>query len=89
MQDQVDVFIEWTGQNEEIRWEQWWVARHGHTRATLPTFDDYLGFIDYDLTINGLPRLSRVDGRIAIRRVRRDSLDLVRDIVESHGFRVV
>ena len=32
----VDLTVEWTGKDGEINWQDWWVARHGHTRQTLP-----------------------------------------------------
>ena len=71
----------------QIHWEDWWVRRHGQVRHKIPTFDDYLGFIDFDLSQNGLPRLSRDGERIVLKRVPRPRVGVAQQIVEYHGFR--
>jgi hypothetical protein len=88
MGDLVDLVV--TRESEgSIRWEDWWVRRNGHTRQTMPTFEDYLGFIDYDLSNNALPRLSREGTRIVLRRVPRARVVAAQQIVAYHGFRAV
>lgn len=89
MSEYVDLVIEWTGSDGEIRWEDWWVQSHGRQRRSLPEIDDLLGFIDYDLGDRGFPRLVRVDGRVTVPKVPADAVDEVTGIVEYHGFRVV
>lgn len=86
MADVVDLVIIQESEGE-IRWEDWWVRRNGHTRQAIPTFDDYLGFIDFDLTQNGLPRLSWLGDKIVLRRVQREKEPLARQVVEYHGFK--
>ncbi len=70
-----------------IHWEDWWVRRHGQVRHNIPTFDDYLGFIDFDLSNNGLPRLSCDGDRIVLKRVPLGRVAVARQIIEYHGFR--
>jgi hypothetical protein len=87
MPDTADLIIEWRTEGQ-IRWEDWWVRQHGHTRRDAPTFDDYLSFIDFDLSNNGLPRLTRLGEDIVIPRVPSQRIDVARQVVEYHGFRV-
>ena len=82
----VDLVIDWTGDNVDIRWEDWWVRRHGKTRTRIPTYDEYLGFVDYDLGINNLPRLIRRNGKIIIPGVPLDREALAAEIARDHGF---
>ncbi|MEU9978913.1 hypothetical protein [Streptomyces sp. NPDC051014] len=86
MRDVVDLVV--TRQSDgSIHWEDWWVRRHGRTRQNIPSFDDYLGFIDFDLAHNGLPRLSQDGERVVLKRVPLARVAAVRHIVEYHGFR--
>ena len=84
----VDLVIDWTGDNVDIRWEDWWVRRFGKNRTRIPTYDEYLGFVDYDLGINNLPRLIRRNGKIIIPEVPLDREDLAGEIARDHGFLV-
>ena len=85
----VDLIIDWTGDDQSgIRWEEWWVRRHGRNRTRIPTYDEYLGFVDYDLGINNLPRMIRRNGRIIIPRVPLDRERMAAEIARDHGFRV-
>jgi hypothetical protein len=86
VRDVVDLVI---GRQSEgfIHWEDWWVRRHGQSRLDTPTFDDYLGFIDFDLSTNGLPRLSRDGDKVVLKRVPREKVAVARQIIEYHGFK--
>lgn len=86
MRDVVDLVVTQVADGE-IRWEDWWVSRNGHARHDIPTFDDYLGFIDFDLSQNGLPRLTRVGERIVLKRVPAAKVAVAQQVVSYHGFR--
>ena len=86
MRDVIDLVVTRFGEGT-IHWQDWWVQRHGRVRHDIPSLDDYLGFIDYDLSNNGLPRLSRDGGRIVLKRVPIDRVAVARQIIEYHGFR--
>ncbi|MGC4795621.1 hypothetical protein ACLQ3H_16045 [Micromonospora saelicesensis] len=86
MRDVVDLVVTQVTDGE-IRWEDWWLRRHGKVRHQIPTFDDYLGFIDFDLANNSLPRLRRDGERIVLKRVPLATVAAVQRIVEYHGFR--
>jgi hypothetical protein len=86
VRDVVDLVI--SRQSEgSIHWEDWWLRRHGQVRHDIPTFDDYLGFIDFDLSNNGLPRLSRAGDKIVLKRVPLARVAVARQIIEYHGFK--
>lgn len=80
-----DVYIRWE-HDGAIKWQPWWVARHGHTRERIPGEDDHIGFANFDLSNNGCPRISRVGGSLVVQGAREESLDLIRQVMEYHGF---
>ena len=88
MAESVDLVIQHESEGT-IKWEQWWVAKHGYERRDLPTYEDYLSFIDVDLAHNGLPRLTRRGDQIVIPRVPVDRVSIATQVVEYHGFRVL
>ena len=72
----------------DIAWENWWVRRHGRTRTRLPGESDHISFANFDLKLNGLPRIATDDDGFLFIDVSRSDYDVAREILTYHGFRV-
>jgi hypothetical protein len=50
--------IVWARQGT-VQWEEWWVRQHGPSRSHVPSMEEHVGFANFDLERNGLPRILR------------------------------
>lgn len=81
------ISITWASDGS-IHWEDWWVQRHGHIRTRQPGEKEHVGFANYDLQKNGLPKLAPTDdGNYVIVADQVDYAD-VKHLLEYHGFAV-
>lgn len=73
-----------------VRWQEWWVSQHGRNLPRQATPEEHVGFANFDLSHNGLPKLiqARV-GTYVLPLVPDDRADLATRILREHGFAVI
>jgi hypothetical protein len=82
------VELVWTRQGN-IKWENWWVEQHGHTRTKIPGREDHISFANVDLKHNRCPTIVLQGECLIIQNIPERRLPVVKQIIEYHGFEIV
>ena len=77
--------VEWrrSGQTE---WGDGWVAAYGRQKTHDPGEDEHMGFANFDLAHNNLPRIYRSGDSLFIEIGPGTDIRAVRNIIRYHGF---
>jgi hypothetical protein len=83
-----ELTVRWT-RHGKVLWEDWWTERHGQRLAQQSSMDQHVGFANYDLAQNGLPKLVPLGGdRFRLPLVPQARLEVATDVLAFHGFEV-
>ena len=84
----VTLQIAWVKQGT-IKWEEWYVERHGKRLEKMPVLKDHVSFANYDLQLNNCPTIVLGEDKLEIQDVPEGKLGPVARILEYHGFRIL
>jgi hypothetical protein len=54
------LYLQWSRQGK-VWWHENWLRVHGPVRSKIPGLDDHIGFANYDLGVNDLPRIQTTE----------------------------